>query len=1268
MRIDEARIDAYGEKSKLTFDFSRGPFYLAFGPNEAGKSSFLEFIRNLLFDLPPGGASSGPFFSGFGAATLGGSAKFRLADGRRGRVERTWKLGETRRRSAFAATLRSAETGLDAPLDEETFLRLLGGADRRLFATYFGFSYRELAQGEELLTETGISELIYGFGVGGPKAFNETKKSLKKELDAYFSASGNAKKQRINAAVRRLKDVATKMKGASGSAREYSELCKERDAAVAETAQIRQNRQICENERRDWEALREKRSFFDAAEAAAKDAAAFFEKSAFSEARLTAFPPDGLLEWRAISNALKQIGDEISALNEEAARSRAAPARIERFPKFLAEAARIRGASRRIDEIANERRTLPEDSARTEREAAELARRGAEIGVDAAAFRDGAPPIADAALDRANREAELERRLAEEARTAEKTARERRDEIAELERELETAETRRVAEFGEQNRVDDETDFARIDKAFPALRDAAERTARADAALSARRGDDEKTARRLIRTAFAAPSKSEKSEDAALLDALENANVPLAATLGELERTADEIERERTAARTETARLDDEIGRLRERLTAANDWNAASADELARRRRERAERWAAIKTSWLEPEKTPKIPASERAATVDAFERAVEKADALADSRFENAKSIAEWEAANRELAAKIAERAAVDERLRRADDAAAELAARGRALWRDSGLNVRADFSLAEAKEWRGDWENWAAARRETKRLEAELGAEKARLRDAARETASVAARWLDGDINNKGENGETAELVGVAARLLARAAVRVDRWRELNARKRDVAARLASAAEKLRRFELDAATVSENRAASDVRRREFLAELAAASIPVDANAARSFGDLAATLEKLRGLQAEARRLDGERARLAARAARISEFEREIGALATALDVGELDPAIRAEDAARVWADRLQTALDAENAWRAATENAERTAATLDAKKSAAAAQEARRKEALESVGATSETEFLALGAAAEEARKLAARRDETANLLRAALGGKNDDDFARNLDASRSVDGGEIATKIDDLTRKLAELDENEAKTAERLTEIQSKIRFLEEKEGATEFAVEREGALGDLREAVELFVPRLIACRALENSLRRCEEEKRPQILEDANEIFARLTSGRYSRIVAEKDSFEAIQRDGVAKSPRELSSGTREQLYLALRLAHIRRYCVGAEPLPLLTDDVLINFDDERAEETLRVLAEFAQNTQVILLTCRESTRRAFERVVGNETILELSGRKFEFDDGENATKTENSTLKSTKQRRFQKIDDISNDEP
>ena len=82
---------------------------------------------------------------------------------------------------------------------------------------------------------------------------------------------------------------------------------------------------------------------------------------------------------------------------------------------------------------------------------------------------------------------------------------------------------------------------------------------------------------------------------------------------------------------------------------------------------------------------------------------------------------------------------------------------------------------------------------------------------------------------------------------------------------------------------------------------------------------------------------------------------------------------------------------------------------------------------------------------------------------------------------------------------------------------------------------------------------------------------------------------------------------------------------MSDGTRDQLYLALRLATLEERPPSAERLPLVLDDVLIHWDDARAAATLSVLAEFSARTQVLLFTHHERTVELAARAGGASVV-------------------------------------------
>jgi uncharacterized protein YhaN len=96
------------------------------------------------------------------------------------------------------------------------------------------------------------------------------------------------------------------------------------------------------------------------------------------------------------------------------------------------------------------------------------------------------------------------------------------------------------------------------------------------------------------------------------------------------------------------------------------------------------------------------------------------------------------------------------------------------------------------------------------------------------------------------------------------------------------------------------------------------------------------------------------------------------------------------------------------------------------------------------------------------------------------------------------------------------------------------------------------------------------------------------------------------------------------------NGETESVATLSEGTRDQLFLAFRLASLERYGESAEALPFIADDILVHFDDSRSRATLRLLGEFGKVNQVLLFTHHESVRDAAAELVkeGVASVVKL----------------------------------------
>jgi uncharacterized protein YhaN len=86
-----------------------------------------------------------------------------------------------------------------------------------------------------------------------------------------------------------------------------------------------------------------------------------------------------------------------------------------------------------------------------------------------------------------------------------------------------------------------------------------------------------------------------------------------------------------------------------------------------------------------------------------------------------------------------------------------------------------------------------------------------------------------------------------------------------------------------------------------------------------------------------------------------------------------------------------------------------------------------------------------------------------------------------------------------------------------------------------------------------------------------------------------------------------------------------SVEKMSSGTRDQLFLALRLATLEWRLEKNEPMPFIVDDILINFDDDRSKATLKVLADLSKKNQVILFTHHRQIVEEAKTIKGSDSI-------------------------------------------
>jgi uncharacterized protein YhaN len=143
--------------------------------------------------------------------------------------------------------------------------------------------------------------------------------------------------------------------------------------------------------------------------------------------------------------------------------------------------------------------------------------------------------------------------------------------------------------------------------------------------------------------------------------------------------------------------------------------------------------------------------------------------------------------------------------------------------------------------------------------------------------------------------------------------------------------------------------------------------------------------------------------------------------------------------------------------------------------------------------------------------------------------------------------------------------------------------------------------------------------------IASAVLAQVIDAYQKRNQGPLIEWASKRFAVITGGRYTGVVIDYDEerqiLKAVRADGERLSMEQLSTGRRDQLFLALRLAAIEGHLDNGEPLPVIVDDILIQFDDEAAAATFKVLADLSQRTQVLFLTHHEHLLDVAQTAIG-----------------------------------------------
>ena len=182
-------------------------------------------------------------------------------------------------------------------------------------------------------------------------------------------------------------------------------------------------------------------------------------------------------------------------------------------------------------------------------------------------------------------------------------------------------------------------------------------------------------------------------------------------------------------------------------------------------------------------------------------------------------------------------------------------------------------------------------------------------------------------------------------------------------------------------------------------------------------------------------------------------------------------------------------------------------------------------------------------------------------------------------------------------------------------------RFDTLTGRIRSLDRSSDLQDQLAQKQEQLSALREEYDAIA---LAMEALEQANTTLQNRFSPALGARAAEIFSAITAGRYDRVLLSRDFSLSAEPAGdpVGRSIRLLSQGTADQLYLAVRLAICDMVLPEEKRVPLILDDALVSFDDDRLHAALDYLLAESEKRQILLFSCQ---KREMDYLSGRKNV-------------------------------------------
>ena len=217
------------------------------------------------------------------------------------------------------------------------------------------------------------------------------------------------------------------------------------------------------------------------------------------------------------------------------------------------------------------------------------------------------------------------------------------------------------------------------------------------------------------------------------------------------------------------------------------------------------------------------------------------------------------------------------------------------------------------------------------------------------------------------------------------------------------------------------------------------------------------------------------------------------------------------------------------------------------------------------------------------------------------------------------------------EVAAREVSIQTELDDLQQLQSNAVEERSQAREAYQAIGGDDAAAHAAANKQEAITEMREVAEQYVRVRTSALLLQWSIERYRREKQAPLLKRASTLFKLMTGSSFSSLQVAFDERDKAQLIGVRPGGSDvpiigMSTGTADQLYLALRVAAIEDYLERADTLPFVADDLFINFDDDRAAAGFSLLGELSHKTQVLFFTHHQHLVDIARRVLGTSVSL------------------------------------------